>query len=494
LVQKATASLPIYKIYGRDDKQGGMLLKHPRKIRLKFNSFCQDRGLREGSLWTVPDIIGFTVVVVFPSDINAVCQIVDKLIQDKKLFNASNEPAAAEEQPAQDDSSKRRATALIETRYGRALIRDGYFACHYNVRRIGIDAFRPICEIQIKTVLHDAWGAKSHDLTYKPSGKISQELILNFNLLGDSLAKLDEQSDLVRRTIERTARVRDLKRRRVQETTIVAAARNLAKDNETLRAIVEAIELGNEDAGSICGKLTELFAEHKRAVCTALSLLSVKTNSADYFQQTLEHIESWFESETTDFRKASSKSVAALSAYSVGDPGLAIEMGEVAVELIELARKNDLDDDERLAVERTANAIYSSMAYYHADRIGSHEGELGKSRAAAIDCMNKSLECRRSLNQLPLGLDSPDDAIEAALRCKTTGWSSFCALDNDAFVRIQTSTSEPALRAARERFEFVHKERAIEWMSMAGYLHDYHDYCARARLAELETETETEIK
>ena len=489
LVETATASLPLYKIYGRETKQGGELLKHPRKIRLKFNRYFLDQGASQGSLWTVPDIIGFTVVVVYPSDITAVCQIIDRLIDDNKLLNASNEPASAAEDPPAPDEGKK-AKELIETRHGRALMKGGYFACHYNVRRRSVGA-RSICEIQIKTVLHDAWGAKSHDLTYKPSGKINHELIVNFNLLGNSLAKLDEQSDLVRRTIERTTKVRESKRRCVQEATIIEAARALTAGDKSLRSIVESIESlvpEKPDPGPIYDRLSSLFETDKRAVCTALSLLSVRTNSSEYFQQTLEHIEAWFESETANSRKAYARSIAALSAYSVGDSGLAIEMGEDAVIFLERARDEKLNKKERSAFERLANSIYTSLAYYHADHIGSHEGELGRSRGAAIQYMEKSLEYRRSMKQLPPGLDSPDEKIEAALRSKKTGWWAFATLDNDVFVRIQTSDSESALRSARERFEFIHKKRKVAWMPAAKLTYDYHDYCARMRLAELESE------
>ena len=87
----------------------------------------------------------------------------------------------------------------------------GYFACHYNLRSSDYTTHTPICEVQIKTVLHDGWGAKTHDLTYKSSMDLDPSLVEGFELLGDTLAKIDQQSDLLRKSLENRIRVRNEK-------------------------------------------------------------------------------------------------------------------------------------------------------------------------------------------------------------------------------------------------------------------------------------------
>ena len=50
-VSKAVQPLGVYKIYGRDEKQRGVLLKDARKARLKFNDHFMKRKESLGSLW-----------------------------------------------------------------------------------------------------------------------------------------------------------------------------------------------------------------------------------------------------------------------------------------------------------------------------------------------------------------------------------------------------------------------------------------------------------
>ena len=202
LRRKERALRHVYKIYSRGEAQAGDELKSARKIRLKFNDFNEKRKSAQASLFDVPDIVGLRIVVSYPSDISAIAAVLDNAIDRKELL------AVAMGAPA--------PSSVITTRYGRPLETGGYFACHYNVRLPGVGIARPICEIQIKTLLHDAWGAKTHDLTYKPAGRIGAELLTSFDLLGASLANLDQQSDALKTSIVRNASVREAKRRRVQ--------------------------------------------------------------------------------------------------------------------------------------------------------------------------------------------------------------------------------------------------------------------------------------
>ena len=76
LVEELRAENPmlrcIYKIYSRGASQGGDELKSSRKVRLKFDEYNITAGNRTASLYDVPDIIGLTIVVAYPSDINVV--------------------------------------------------------------------------------------------------------------------------------------------------------------------------------------------------------------------------------------------------------------------------------------------------------------------------------------------------------------------------------------------------------------------------------------
>jgi ppGpp synthetase/RelA/SpoT-type nucleotidyltranferase len=494
LVATSLAELNVYKIYGRSDKQGGSKLKQNQKILLKFNRYFTDRKETQGSLWSVPDIIGFTIVVAYPSDITSVCKVLDELIEREKLANAGTSgvasPRTASE--AREEEDEQRAKAIIVTRFGRAIISDGYFACHYNVRNKGMAPQRPICEIQIKTVLHDAWGAKSHDLTYKPSGRTSQDLIDSFNLLGDTLAKIDQQSDLVRRSIERNAQVRESKKRRVQEAVIANAAAGDAAGNDELKAIVDKIKTldpnstSNTDHDELIDKLVSLFKTNERAVCVALCYVSTRLKSATAAEYAREAIDAWLEEQNNRLSKIFIRSISALANYSMGDLAGAIEAAEQANEWIEQVDMNTLNDDEQARLNRMANANLTNLAYYHAERIGSHEGNLAGSSKAAIDCLRQAGIYRHHLGLLPAGLDSSDEEIEAALNHPKLGWAAFSTLDSEVFVKIQSADNVDDVRAALRRLDFLHRERP-SYISQTGILlRDYNDYCARVRLAELE--------
>ncbi|GEM_PF-6071332 len=62
----------------------------------------------------------------------------------------------------------------------------------------------------------------------------------------------------------------------------------------------------------------------------------------------------------------------------------------------------------------------------------------------------------------------------------------FSSLDNEAFVRIQTARTESELRDARTKLQILHDKKPAGLDPLASWLFDYHDYCARMRLAELE--------
>ncbi len=196
-VQNKLKDLDIYKVYGRDFVLGESLLKDPRKIRLKFNQHHIKNHNKNGSLWDVPDIVGFTIVVAYPSEISRVCEIIDSLIDDHTLgYRRHGTP------------SDIKASEYIKSKFGRPFENYGYFACHYNVYWITARTRNPICEIQIKTILHDGWQHKTHNLTYKNSQKLDTYIDKGFEILGDLLAKIDLHSDLMRSNIERSKEVR----------------------------------------------------------------------------------------------------------------------------------------------------------------------------------------------------------------------------------------------------------------------------------------------
>lgn len=59
------------------------------------------------------------------------------------------------------------------------------------------------CEIQIKTMLQEAWDAQTHDISYKKEELISTELLDHIKSQSTILSAVDEQSEIIRKLIQR---------------------------------------------------------------------------------------------------------------------------------------------------------------------------------------------------------------------------------------------------------------------------------------------------
>jgi ppGpp synthetase/RelA/SpoT-type nucleotidyltranferase len=178
----------VYRIYTRADKQTGNIFKDVWKIVEKANSLRSTN--QQFQISHLGDIIGATIVVVYPSDIEVVRKIIDEKINIRQFKSHAN-TSATRERPEFFGEEKRSG---------------GYYAHHYQLE-VDNNLMRPQllnarCELQIKTVLHDAWGAKTHDLTYKRAGALDTRMSRQVEVLGDVLAGIDQQSELLRHIIE----------------------------------------------------------------------------------------------------------------------------------------------------------------------------------------------------------------------------------------------------------------------------------------------------
>lgn len=482
LQRRERALRGVYKMYTRGDSQQGDELKSARKIRLKFNEHNQSKGLTEASLFDVPDIVGLTIVVSYPSDISQIAAVIDGAIERKEL---------KAEQLGKSDPA-----ATIVTKYGRAIESKGYFACHYNLRMPGVGSARPIIEVQIKTLLHDAWGAKTHDLTYKPTGRIGSELLTGFNLLGSNLANLDQQSDAMRQSIARTAAVRERKRRNIQTWVLLNNSRdNVAQVTDaelrdeliSFHAKISAMtdDTADEDVLPIVNRLLEVFLTVDVAASSLLCFLAAMLQRPTYFEQAQETIAAREEVCTDDLDCVGIRFEGALAAFAAGDVGEAIDMAEETLEMAsDLVAAGGGSDPARL--NRILLGLNSDLGYYYADIIGSHDGDKRGAEARARSCIAASISLYPVIGIPGSGINSSDKEIIQALKNSGTAAQVFFSLDNEAYVAIQTATTEEELRAMRKRIDFLHQQVPAGLEHSAALASDYHDYCARVRLAELE--------
>lgn len=473
----------IYKIYSRGSLQNGDELKSSRKIRLKFDEFNFYLGIGEASVFDVPDIVGLTIVVSYPSDISTVSERFDALVEAGELVVPFPVGKAA-------------TVGKIVTRYGRAIESGGYYACHYNVRLPAISS-GPICEVQIKTLLHDAWGAKTHDLTYKPAGKIGAELLDSFELLGTNLANLDLQSDVLRASIVRTASVRESKRRRLQvailrENAASRIGRVADADAQNKLTLLHA-RIGTmspdtpvADGEAVLRELLVVFKLEEQAAMRVLCYLAAVTQENRFYEQGQDAIRVIGDQSADEVTRIRSRTMAALAAFSVGEVGEAIDIAEQAKEQVNALSLSGLPADKRKTLDETSVALCSSLAYYHADIVGSHDGDKRRSATKAAEYLRESVAMYGVAGLPAAGLFAEDHEIIAAIQPTKDGLEAFFALDNEAFVMIQTATTEAEIRRASERMHMIHSNRPAQIAGLSDLVRDYHDFCARMRLAELE--------
>jgi ppGpp synthetase/RelA/SpoT-type nucleotidyltranferase len=128
-----------------------------------------------------------------------------------------------------------RGAFRVETSEGAALkdYDSGHSARHYTVKPTDLeivnnpDLHGICCEIQVKTILQEAFDAKSHDLAYKPGRyEVGDDLKKQFGLLASALKAVDRQSEFLKDLIIREQREVDLRRQaclnlflRQEETT-----------------------------------------------------------------------------------------------------------------------------------------------------------------------------------------------------------------------------------------------------------------------------------
>lgn len=484
LINKSLSGIRVYKIYSRKDMQGDDL-KNPRKVRLKFNSYY--KGEDSASLWTTPDIIGFTIVVSFPSEISKVCEAIDSLIDEQKLRIAPKSKDHSLETQNNESSNP------IITKYGRAITSQGYFACHYNVVESGPGKLtKPVCEVQIKTILHDAWGAKSHDLTYKPSSKIDGDLVRSFEVLGDMLAKIDEHSDIVRKGIERAFAVRARKKAPVLEASIKTAVHDIVKKSE-IKIIIETmmgLDLAHHqnEIEKLSQKIEVEFEINNREAAIAYVYLAFMSKDKIVHQQSLEAIETWFENERDSLGKAYSRSVSALAMFVNNDTPSAIDEAETAIAILDGISEDSLDEESKKRYSKILHSTCSSLAYYYAETIGSHDGRMSDGQKYALQYIERAAEARRKLG-LVYDFSNTDEDILKCLKDKSVGVPAYSSLDNELFVRIQTAVTISDVSKMRERLKFIYDNRPEGMGELeADALYEFHDFCARCRLAELELE------
>jgi len=176
----------IASVYGRPEGSMGPF-KDPRKVAAKLR---KSGNLSASAFLKLNDIIGLTVVIQYPDQRRAVLQAIRRGLTRHGVKMGS---------PETHENKK------------------GYFGHHEICRKTyGTDTLK--CEVQIKTLLHDAWAKKMHDLTYKPGGKLDRRLAALMEAGSVTIESLEQQSLLIRNLIQANWDVEKEARRLARES------------------------------------------------------------------------------------------------------------------------------------------------------------------------------------------------------------------------------------------------------------------------------------
>lgn len=161
----------VRSVYGRSAKQGD-LFKTNIKIAKKIMKKHKD-GNHDYDVTHVRDIIGLTAVMQYPDQ---VAIFLESLENQLEMIGLS-----------------------IDKR--EAIRRPGYYATHVDITSDVAPHLGLFCELQIKTMLHDAWAAKMHDLNYKPGGELDPRLDRMMQVIADTIESIEVQSQTLRELI-----------------------------------------------------------------------------------------------------------------------------------------------------------------------------------------------------------------------------------------------------------------------------------------------------
>ena len=349
----------IYRIYSRADKQiGGDPLKADWKIAKKLTDKRGEYPSTSTTVTSIHDIIGVTVVTYFTSQID---MVVDAIKTKEALGNLiiSNPPTPKS---------------------------NGYHAVHLVFASSKPALMGLLCEVQVKSVLHDGWATKTHDLTYKPSSSVNPEHSTQIKILGDSIDLIESQSDIIRKFIEHE-RIRDGNRRAAAQLELLA---KLTEDHEHTDQVQELATWFRETlqrSGS-AAQPSEVLSNHfnfwRQVVerdghsefsCRFITLLASVPAASDLNNLALDAIEAWIGSKTEGEDKVRALGSRALANYTFARFTDAVRYQEVA---LEYASRNSLPVHER----KNTLAYFIAEDFYH--NPDKHEAEEKFARAKKL--------------------------------------------------------------------------------------------------------------
>lgn len=310
-------SSPIYRIYTRADKQlGGERLKSRLGIAKKLATWRdKENGGGKVPVSKIHDIIGITVVTYFESE-------VDKVVQALKRARFRNFSVVSEDDIKREDYN---ANHVVVKQHGKGLGFGGI-----------------LCEIQIKSLLHDSWSTRTHGI-YKDQNR-SPKIARRVAALTKLVKSLEEQSDQLRDDLENQGAEDGIKRDAAAIQLLYQLTLNSADQSGDASVSLATQLLSNRDYFSDCTtddqSLIQILEKWQLAreangnyqsSCRFMTVFALLRNSRDFDNEALGALDEWLDVATDIKDRARALSFCALTNWALGYLAEAIDNARTLV-------------------------------------------------------------------------------------------------------------------------------------------------------------------
>lgn len=138
-------------------------------------------------------------------------------------------------------------------------------------------------EVQIKTLLEEAWDAKTHDVTFKPRQPVKPILEEHMKLVSRALVVLDEQTELLKDEIQEEEREERRRRETTKLVFLTALVPEEKREKFGFPKDKPVEQLNEKDIGKIKGKIEGEISKSgiNGLICNTYTLLAFATGSRD---------------------------------------------------------------------------------------------------------------------------------------------------------------------------------------------------------------------
>lgn len=204
----------------------------------------------------IDDLVGAKILCPYPSDVKAVLDW---------LFTQRTYKVKPFERQAQKEMEEKERDR-------------GYRGYNFTLIPTGMEIPENRFELQVKTLTEEAWDAKTHGVSYKPTSEIDPQLLEHMRLLSKALVVIDEQSEVLKNQIKQEEAELELDQRAAVSIWLSAlAAEHTKRRLKELGFPEDPSRFQKKDALRICKKIEKLEKQEGLSafLCRCYALLGV---------------------------------------------------------------------------------------------------------------------------------------------------------------------------------------------------------------------------